>query len=448
MLVLTNTLTGRKEAFKPINPNKIYMYVCGITPYDNAHIGHGRCNVSFDILYRLLKFLGYDVKYCRNLTDIDDKILNKAQELFGDRMRYQDVTLPVIASFHDDVKQLNCLEPDYEPKVTENIDEIIDFIINLIKVGKAYESNGDVYFSIKSFPQYGKLSKRKLDDLIAGARVDISEKKENPLDFALWKKDEEGKFWQSPWGHGRPGWHIECSALARKYLAETIDIHAGGLDLIFPHHENEIAQTEALTNKPFAHYWLHNGFVMVDQEKMSKSLGNFLTLHDIFKLYDPMVVRFYFVNHQYKAPLDFSKNALGTMLKSYQRLIRLFNTTPCDDVPELSYNSVRSDIAKKMLEYLLDDLNTPGMLGVLFENIDTLKNDKESMCEVKQLLTKVLGLTLAPLPAAECTLTPEIEALIQERENARLQKNWSKADELRAKLQELGYEVQDKKAIK
>lgn len=445
MLVLTNTLTGKKEAFKSIEPNKVYMYVCGITPYDNAHIGHGRCNVSFDILYRLLKFLDYDVKYCRNLTDIDDKILNKAKELFGDRMRYNDVTIPVISNFHDDVKRLNCLEPDFEPRVTENIDEIISFIVNLIEKGKAYVSNGDVYFSIKTFPEYGKLSKHKLEDLRAGARIDISEKKEDPLDFALWKKDAEGQFWESPWGHGRPGWHIECSALARKYLAETIDIHAGGLDLVFPHHENEIAQTEGLTEKPFAHYWLHNGFVMVNQEKMSKSLGNFFTLHDIFKLYDPMVVRFYFINHQYKAPLDFSKNALCMMQKSYQKLVRIFNAEPCSDLPQLSYKTVRSAIVKKMLDYLLDDLNTPGMLGVLFEHIDTLKNDKDSLCEVKQLLTTVLGLTCEPLPVAECTLTPEIEELVRERECARLQKNWAKADELRAQLQDLGYEVQDKK---
>lgn len=445
MLKITNTLSGKKEEFKSLVPHKISMYVCGITPYDNAHVGHGRCYVSFDILYRVAQFLGYDVRYCRNLTDIDDKILKKAQELFGNRMRYADVTGPVIENFHEDMAALNCLPPDFEPRVTDNITTIIDFIARLIQAGKAYQSNGDVYFSIREFPAYGKLSKHKLEDLRAGARIDVSEKKNDPLDFALWKAESAGEFWESPWGYGRPGWHIECSALAGKYLAPQIDIHAGGLDLIFPHHENEIAQTEALTNKPFAAYWLHNGFVMINHEKMSKSLGNFFTLRDIYKSFDPMVVRYYFVTHQYKAPLDFSFEDMKVAQKSYQRLTRILDAVPCKDREPLRFDNLESTIAKRMVAFLLDDLNTPGMLGVLFESLDQLKNDIESLCEVKMILQQLTGLTCKPLPEAEVVITPEIEKLLQEREQARIAKDWARADALRAQLRNLGFDVQDKK---
>ena len=445
MLKLTNTLTGKKEEFKSLSPHKASMYVCGITPYDNAHVGHGRCYVSFDILYRMLQFIGYNVRYCRNLTDIDDKILKKAQDLFHDRMRYADVTQPVIESFHEDMAALNCLPPDFEPRVTDNINAIIDFIAKLIEAGKAYRSNGDVYFSIREFPCYGRLSGHKLEDLCAGARVDVNEKKEDPLDFALWKSEPEGEFWQSPWGCGRPGWHIECSALAGKFLGSQIDIHAGGLDLIFPHHENEIAQTEALTNKPFATFWLHNGFVMINHEKMSKSLGNFFTLRDIFKQFDPMVVRYYFITHQYKAPLDFSFEDMQVAKKSYQRLARVIDSVQFKDGTLLNISSLKSGVAKRMIDFLLDDLNTPGMLGVLFESLDTLKNDHDALYEVKMLLQQLTGLTCKPLPEAGAIITPEIQQLIEEREAARTAKDWARADALRATLHDLGFDVQDKK---
>ena len=243
MITITNTLSGKKELFKPLNDNTVTLYVCGITPYDYAHLGHGRVYVAFDVLYRLLKFMGYEVKYCRNFTDIDDKIINRAQKELGDSNKFKDISEKYITAFEQDFKQLNCLPPNYEPKVTQTIPEIIAFVQGLIDNGKAYVSNGDVYFEIAQFPTYGRLSKHKLDDLIAGARVDVNEKKRNPLDFALWKAaqaDEPG--WESPWGHGRPGWHIECSAMSQKFLGQTIDIHAGGQDLIFPHHENELAQ--------------------------------------------------------------------------------------------------------------------------------------------------------------------------------------------------------------
>ncbi|TET06931.1 cysteine--tRNA ligase [Candidatus Dependentiae bacterium] len=443
VVILSNTLTGKKEEFKPLKPGMVKLYVCGITPYEVAHIGHGRCYISFDLLYRLLKFLGYDVNYCRNITDIDDKILNKAQQLFGDISRYADVTAPVIKRFNADMKALGCLPPDYEPRVTENIDVIIDFIEKLIIAGKAYKANGDVYFSIKTFPEYGKLSKHKLKDLRAGARVEPTEKKKDPLDFALWKAGPEGMFWKSPWGWGRPGWHIECSALANKYLGKQLDIHGGGQDLIFPHHENEIAQSEGLFGVPMARYWVHNGFVRVDKEKMSKSIGNIINLQDIFKQYDPMVLRYYFITHHYRAPIDFSYHDLQAAQKSYQRLCKLFDIK-CTD-KELDIRPGQSSIVDEMLSFLADDLNTPGMLGVLFANIDTIKEDHTEMCAVKGFLQRVVGLTLKQLPEKAVEITPEIEALIKEREEARKAKDWARADAIRDKLRALGIEVKDER---
>ncbi len=444
MLKISNTLTNKKEPFKPIDPQHVTMYVCGITPYDDAHIGHGRVYVTFDILYRLLQNLGYQVRYCRNLTDIDDKILNKAQKQFGDRMRYADITKVVIEHYHEDMIALNCLPPDYEPRVTENIEPIIHFIEQLIEKEKAYTINGDVYFRIRSFPSYGKLSKHKLEDLRAGARVEVDERKEDPLDFALWKSESDEQFWKSPWGYGRPGWHIECSALALKYLGPQIDIHAGGLDLIFPHHENEIAQTEALTGKQFAKYWMHNGFVQINQEKMSKSLGNFFTLRDIFAKYHPSVLRFYFINHHYKAPLEFSFDELDMVKKSYQRLARILGPVSCDRAEAIKAQE-QSAVVTKMKEFVLDDLNTPGMLGILFENLDTIKANEQELCAVKLFLQEVLGMSCEPLPEEEVVITPEIQQLIEEREAARAAKDWKRADAIRDLLKAKGFEVQDKK---
>ena len=443
MITITNTLSGKKELFKPLNDNTVTLYVCGVTPYDYAHLGHGRVYVAFDVLYRLLQFMGYEVKYCRNFTDIDDKIINRAQKELGDSSKYKEISQKYIAAFEQDFKQLNCLPPNYEPKVTQTIPEIIAFVQGLIDNGTAYESNGDVYFEIAKFPTYGRLSKHKLDDLIAGARVDVNEKKKNPLDFALWKSaqsDEPG--WESPWGHGRPGWHIECSAMSQKFLGQTIDIHAGGQDLIFPHHENEIAQSEGLSGKTFVRYWMHNGFVRINQEKMSKSLGNFFTLRDVFKQFDPMVVRFYLLNHQYRAPLDFSFDDLQVMQKTYSRLCKAFNVE-CGSIAEKDIKE--SQVVQKMLEFLIDDLNTPGMWGTLFESLAALQKDQKELCRVKAFIQQVLGLTLIPLPEKEVEITPEIEQFISEREQARAAKDWKKADELREKLRSLGYEAKDKK---
>jgi cysteinyl-tRNA synthetase len=445
MLVITNTLTGKKEVFKSMHNDAVRLYVCGITPYDAAHVGHGRVYVTFDVLYRLLTFLGYTVTYCRNFTDIDDKLLSKSEKEFGTPQRYKEIADRYIQSYTEDMRALGCLPPSVEPRVTENIPEIITFIQGLIDAGKAYESDGDVYFSIAQFPAYGALAKHKLEDLRAGARVEVNDKKRDPLDVALWKSEKEGTFWKSPWGYGRPGWHIECSALAAKFLGKQIDIHAGGLDLIFPHHENEIAQSEALFNVPFSAYWMHNGFVRVNAEKMSKSLGNFFTLRQVFEQFDPMVVRYYILSHHYKAPLEFSFDDLEAVQKSYKRLCKVFESVPSSD-NLLPAQEMQSPVVKKMVAFLCDDLNTPGMFGVLFEHLTELQQDPAQLTLVKSFIVQVLGLNLIPLPEKVIERTPEIEQLLKEREEARVAKDWKRADEIRDRLQAIGFVVQDKKA--
>lgn len=435
MILFTNTLTGKKEEL--IARDTVLMYVCGITPYDHAHIGHGRCYVAFDILNRMLLFFGKSPLYCRNFTDIDDKLLHRAEKEFGDRLRYGEIADRYIKSFHHDMTLLNCLPPHIEPRVTDNIPAIVAFIQQLIDKGDAYQSGGDVYFDITRFPDYGKLSGQKIDDLYAGVRIDVREQKRNPLDFALWKGEKPEEFWPSPWGYGRPGWHIECSVLARIYLGEHLDIHGGGRDLIFPHHENEIAQSESLYGAPFARLWIHNGFVNVNKEKMSKSLGNFFVLHEVFKQFDPMVLRYYFLTHHYRAPIEFSFDGIESAQKSYERLIRLFT----------GYEATKtsSDIADRMTHFLRDDMNTPGLLGVLFENYATIAHNESDLCAIKNILVNVLGLTLEPLSAEKVIITPEIQALIDARELARQEKNWKRADELRDQLKALGFDIHDQK---
>ena len=443
MLTIFNTLSGKKEEFKPLKAGKIALYVCGITPYDFAHVGHARVYANFDVFYRLCKFLGYEVTYCRNFTDIDDKILKKAEAKFGDRQRYADITKEYISAYHADMKQLGCLSPDHEPRVTDNIPEIIAFIQGLIDAEKAYAVDGDVYFEVRKFSEYGKLSRRKIEDLQSGARVEINDKKKNPLDFALWKSEPEGEFWKSPWGYGRPGWHIECSALAARYLGQEIDIHAGGLDLIFPHHENEIAQSESLHGKQFARYWMHNGLVRIDKEKMSKSLGNFFTAREVFKQFDPTVVRFYLLSHHYRTPLEFSFEDLAVAHKSYQRLCRAFENVVCDSISHQAMQ--QSSVVKKMLEHLTDDVNTQGALGVLFSYIADLPEKRDELCAVKQFMSDLFGLSLETIVEKEKEITTEIQDLIDARKKARLEKDWKNADALRYQLSELGFFVEDKK---
>ena len=441
-VTLTDTLTDRRTIFRPSKPSRVTLYVCGITPYDYAHMGHGRVYVTFDVLCRLLTYLGYTVSYCRNFTDIDDKLLARSQAEFGDEKRFVEIADRYIDSYHRDMKNLGCLLPQYEPRVTEHIPEIITFVQKLIDQEKAYISGDDVYFSINQYPSYGKLSKRKLEDLAIGVRVAVNEKKRNPLDFALWKSAPQSSAgWESPWGWGRPGWHIECSALALKYLGETVDIHAGGMDLIFPHHENEIAQSEALTHKPFARYWLHNAFVQINKEKMSKSLGNFFTLQDLFKQFDPMVIRYVFLQHQYRNPLDFSLDDLAAAQKSYQRLCRIMGNA--DTLTSVAVSELLP-IPQRMLEFLCDDLNTPGLFGVVFENSALLQEDMQLRDQVAYLLKNILGLTLNFVEKV-VNITPAIQALLDEREAARVRKDWRRADELRDQLKSLGVEVHDKK---
>lgn len=440
-LKLKNTLTNEKETFTPQIDNKVGMYICGITPYDYAHVGHGRCYVTFDVLCRLLQELGYDVTYCRNFTDIDDKLIARAEKEYQDPVRYIDVAQRFIDAYHEDMQSLNCQTPQHEPRVTQTIPEIIAFVQGLIEKGHAYEANGSVYFSVESFKDYCKLSKRDVEELRAGARVQVNDEKRNPLDFALWKAEPGNNFWQSPWGHGRPGWHIECSVMAKKFLGETIDIHGGGMDLIFPHHENEVAQSEALHGHEFARFWLHNAFVQINKEKMSKSLGNFFTLRHVFEQFDPMVVRFMFLNHHYRSPLDFSFDDLQVAEKTYRRLCKVFADT--ESAQKLA---MHNPTIKRMMEFLCDDLNTTGMFGVVFEHLKEIQENRELRESVQYILSKILGLTLVPLPEKKVEITPEIQELIDARVQARAAKDWARADEIRDKLKDLGYEAQDKKS--
>ena len=316
-LCITNTMSGEKEPFVPLKPGVVAMYVCGVTVYDYCHVGHARAAIAFDTLYRYLQYLGNKVCFIRNFTDIDDKIISRANK---EGVNWQEINQKYIEAFHQDMGKLNIASPTEEPKATDHIPEMVDMIESLVDQEKAYESNGDVFYSIKSFKDYGCLSGKNIDDLQSGARVEVNEVKRDPLDFALWKKSKPGEpFWDSPWGKGRPGWHIECSAMSKKYLGNIFDIHGGGKDLIFPHHENEIAQSCGCTGKQPVRYWVHNGFVNIDKEKMSKSLGNFFTLRDVYKKYHPEVLRLFLISSQYRSPIDFSEKNLEDATKVMTR---------------------------------------------------------------------------------------------------------------------------------
>ncbi len=440
-LILFNTLTGRKEPFTS-SDKKVSMYVCGITPYDSAHLGHGRCYVTFDVLYRLLKFLGYSVTYCRNFTDVDDKLINRADKDLNDPTQFLMIANRYIESFHRDMKELNCLSPNIEPRVTQHIEPIIRFVQGLIDAKKAYTTIlGDVYFSIASFPEYGKLSKRSLSDLEAGARVSVREDKQDPLDFALWKSADAPPGWESPWSFGRPGWHIECSAMANQYFGPTLDIHGGGMDLIFPHHENEIAQSEGLHNKPLSRFWLHNAFVRINQEKMSKSLGNFFTLHEIMEKFDPMLIRYYYLIHHYRSPLDFSADDITSASKSYQRLCLALEPYKPASQEEIYQTNI--PFIQSLIEALCDDITIAKFFGIVFDALKELGPNELAL--LKGILQEILGLTMEPLAKPEVVITPEIQALLDEREEARKKKDWKRSDEVREALRALGIDVQDKK---
>ena len=469
MLKLHNTLSNQLEEFKPLNGNNVTMYVCGPTVYDYPHLGHARCYITWDMLYRYLKFLGYDVKYCRNVTDVDDKILAKAH---NENSTAEAISSKYYQIFADAMKALNTLKPDFEPGATKTLGEMIGLIKILIAKGFAYEADGDVYFRVKNFKEYGKLSKQPIDDLEAGARVETSGKKEDALDFTLWKKDEENGY-KSPWGIGRPGWHIECSAMSKKYLGEQIDIHAGGADLIFPHHENEIAQSECASGKKFVNYWLHNGFVTINKEKMSKSLHNFVTINALLEHYDADTIRFFILTNHYRMPVEFNDEALNSAKTGFKRL-----QTALDEVSSFAGDKICADEnaeeVEKFKNAMNNDLNTSVALSVLFDlatksNSAKAQNDKDlagKYVGTLKMLMGVLGFTCKKSQMneeelnnrietikAELDFLPEenlsgyalIEKVIKIRANARAEKNWDLADKIRNTFDKIGIVFKDGK---
>lgn len=450
-----NTLTRKKETFVPLEEGKVKMYVCGPTVYNYIHIGNARPAIVFDTVRRYLEYRGYNVHYVSNFTDIDDKLIQAAKELGTDT---HTVANRFIQAFFDDITALGCKIADDHPRVTENIDVIIEFVQELVNKGYAYEVNGDVYFRTRAFDDYGKLSKQSLDDLQVGARIQPGEKKEDALDFTLWKAAKEGEVaWDSPWGKGRPGWHIECSAMARRYLGDTIDIHAGGQDLTFPHHENEIAQSEAMTGKTFANYWMHNGYINIDNEKMSKSLGNFVLVHELIKDHDPQVLRFFMLAVHYRNPINFSEELFANAEAGLERLRTAYNNLK--HRLETSANLIEDEfkwlekIAKlhdDFIEKMDDDFNTADGISVLFELAKEanhyLREKNTSVVVIEAFMKEfeelfsVLGLELGK---EEELLDEEIEQLIEERNQARRERNFQLADKIRDRLKEMNIILED-----
>ena len=447
---LFNSYSNKLEEFKPIEDNKVRMYVCGPTVYDNAHLGHARCYITWDVLYRYLKFKGYDVTYCRNVTDVDDKILKKAD---SEGKTPEEVSSYWYKMFTESMNALNNLKPDKEPFATKTLGEMIGMVKELIAKGYAYETNGDVYFRVSKFSNYGQLSKQPIDSLMSGARIEVGVQKENPLDFALWKKDEKFGY-KSPWGVGRPGWHIECSAMIRKFLGKTIDIHAGGADLIFPHHENEIAQSECANGCKFVNYWLHNGFVTINKEKMSKSLGNFLTINDLLKSYDANTIRFFILTNHYRMPVEFSDEALQSAAAGVKRMLNA-KQTKIDD----SLDITKTEEYKQFVEAMDEDLNTSKALAVLFDLTTKANKNVEGAFTILYKLATTLGFTFekAKLSDDEIKSILEkinselgksyntMEELIEDRKNARAEKNWDLADKIRVALDNVGIVLKDSK---
>lgn len=449
-----NTLTQKKEVFQPLEEGKVKMYVCGPTVYNYIHIGNARPAIVFDTVRRYLEFRGYEVQYVSNFTDVDDKIIKVAKELNED---VPTVAERFIQAYFADIEALNCKHATIHPRVTENIDTIIEFIDGLIKKGYAYESGGDVYFRTKKFSDYGKLSHQSIEDLRVGARIEIGEKKEDPLDFVLWKAAKPGEiYWESPWGKGRPGWHIECSAMARKYLGDTIDIHAGGQDLTFPHHENEIAQTESFTGKPFAKYWMHNGYININNEKMSKSLGNYVLVHEIIKNHDPEVLRFFMLSVHYRHPINYSeelldnaKNALERLRTSYSNLIHRKDASTNLTTDDEKWLKEIDQLYNQFIEEMDDDFNTANGIAVLFELAKTanyyLMEKNTSVKVIDKFLSafddfsQVLGVSMKK----EEILDEEIEKLIEKRNQARKQRDFKTADQIRDQLKELNIILED-----
>ena len=454
-----NTLTRKKEEFVPIEEGKVKMYVCGPTVYNYFHIGNARPFVVFDTMRKYLEYRGYKVKYVQNFTDVDDKIINRAKE---EGVSAGEISEKYIAEYFKDAAALNVKKATVHPKVTETMDDIIQFVQDLIDKGYAYESDGDVYYRARKFKGYGKLSGKNIDDLISGARIAVGEKKEDPLDFALWKarKEDSEIAWESPWGMGRPGWHIECSTMAKKYLGDTIDIHAGGQDLQFPHHENEIAQSEAHNGKPFAHYWMYNGYINIDGIKMSKSLGNFKTVRDLLKMYDGEVLRFLILSGQYRGPIDFgeeilvqSKNGLTRMRNAKANLKHLIATGAGEMTDgEKSKLEALGRYREEFIQAMDDDLNTADAISAVFELITAInthvkdgasKEFAQKCLDLLMELATVLGLLQQDAAQEVTDISPEIQALIDERQAARKEKNFVRADEIRDQLKAMGITLKD-----
>ena len=449
-----NTLTRKKEEFIPMDKNNVKMYSCGPTVYDYFHIGNARPFIIFDTMRRYLEYLGYKVTFVQNFTDIDDKMIKRAND---EGITVKDLGDRFIKEYFEDSHALGIHEATIHPKATENIDAIIDIVKKLVDKGYAYVVDGSVYFSTKKFREYGKLSKQPLEDLEAGARIDVSEHKRDAMDFALWKAQKPGEpAWESPWGMGRPGWHIECSAMANKYLGETIDLHSGGQDLIFPHHENEIAQSECANGKPFAHYWMHNGYININNQKMSKSLGNFFTVRDIRKKYDSEVIRFFMLSAHYRNPINFADTLMDQAKSAVERVYTcienleflLENAAQTADTDEAVYKKL-DEFKQKYMDAMDDDLNTAGAIAAIFDIVYfantelSAQNSKTAIQKTLDLIHElgdVLGLFTK---STKKSIDNEIEALIEERNKARQEKNWAKADEIRDKLKEMNIVLKD-----
>lgn len=453
VLQIYNSLHNRKQVFIPIEKGKVRMYVCGITVYDYCHLGHARMLVVFDMIYRYLKTRGYKVTYVRNITDIDDKIIKRAQE---NGEHFSMLTERFIRAMNEDTAALNIQRPDHEPKATENIDTILRMVETLIRKGHAYlAANGDIYYSVESFRDYGKLSGKQREGLLAGARVEIGEDKRDPLDFVLWKAVKPGEpSWDSPWGKGRPGWHIECSAMSTRILGPHFDIHGGGLDLQFPHHENEIAQSEACFDGPFANYWIHNGFVRVNEEKMSKSLGNFFTIREVLKHYQPEEVRFFILNSHYRSQLSYSDEQLE---KARASLARLY--TALRNLPSATAGDVGLEYRQRFVQAMNDDFNTAVAVSELFaiaHEINRLRETDLLVASKLGALLRELGGILGVLqadpeaylhgasPTGDSGLTTEqIEQFVAERLQARKARNWTESDRIRDLLKARGVILED-----
>ena len=472
---LYNTMTNKIEEFKTIEENKVKMYVCGPTVYNYIHLGNARPIVVFDTLARYFKYKGVKVNYVQNFTDVDDKIINKSIE---EGSSASEVSEKYIKYFFEDINKLNILGSVKRPKVTENMAEIIEIIQKLIDNGFAYEKDGDVYFEVKKYKDYGKLSNQKIEELELGARIDVSEIKKNPVDFALWKKKKDGEpFWESPWGQGRPGWHIECSAMAKKYLGDTFDIHGGGQDLVFPHHENEIAQSKCAYHGNFANYWLHNGFIQINGDKMSKSLGNFFLLREILEKFSGNVVRLFILSTHYRKPINFSfenmedtKKALQNIVKSmnkFENIVEKYKNEKIENVKISEFSQRIDEFDKRFEDAMDDDMNTPQALATIFDQIretnkfiSTNENEfstiyyeiKKSYDSLKKKIENVFGIVLEAKNTVKeedgenMELTKKlIELLIKLRSEARSEKNFKLSDEIRDELKALGVEIKDNK---